>query len=362
MSVRDMTDAGKVRVAVVGLVLIAVTLAAAMNAQRLPLIGGGETYYAEFTDAAGLQVGEEVRVAGVKVGRVTGMELDGNMVRVEFLVQDTELGTDSSAGIEVKTLLGQHYLSVVPAGREAMAEGDTIGLDRTTTPVNLVPAFQQLTTTVQDIDTDQVAEAFDALAETLDATAPEMTGTLRGLTRLSQTITKRDLEIKELFSRANQVSGVVAARDTELAQLLAGSDEVMQTLASRRDLITRIIRGTTRFSRQLSGLVRDNDKALAGTLAKLDKVLKILRSNKKNIDETMKYGAAYAREFTNVGGSGEWFDATLKFPRGYALCITESTDPALEQLLGAALSQVNQAVNGDDQPCLPAGPAAGGAP
>ncbi|HWI43784.1 MAG TPA: MCE family protein [Nocardioides sp.] len=359
MSVRDMTDARKVRVAVVGLVLIGVTLALAMNLQRLPLVGGGETYYAEFADAAGLQVGEEVRVAGVKVGKVTGMSLDGAKVRVAFLVQDVELGRDTTAGIEVKTLLGQHYLSVTPAGTKAMDEGATIPLARTTTPVNLVPAFQELTTRVQEIDTDQVAKAFDALAETLRATAPEMTGTLRGLTRLSQSISTRDVGIRELFSRANQVSGAVAARDTELAELLTSSDQVMQTLAARRQVVTQVIRGTLRLSRQLSGLVRDNDKAFAGTLTKLDAVLKILKANRGNIDQTMKYGAAYAREFTNVGGSGHWFDATLKFPRGYALCLTQSSDPALASAVGGALAQLNQGVNGDNQPCLPLGPAGG---
>lgn len=359
MSVRNTHDRGKIRIALGGIVLLGVALAISANVQRLPLVGGGETYYAEFTDAAGLQIGEEVRVAGVKVGRVTGMELDGAKVRVEFLVQGVDLGEQTSAGIEVKTLLGQHHLSLTPEGTELMDEGDTIAVERTSTPVNLVPAFQELTTTVQDLDTDLVADAFDALAETLDATAPEMSATLEGLTRLSRSISTRDVELKELFARTNQVSGVVADRDTELAELLVASDQVLQTLTERRQLLSRIIRDTSSLARELSALVDDTERPLARALGKLDDVLEILRENRRNIDETMKYGAAYAREFANVGGSGEWFDATLKYSRSAALCVTQSSDPALGALLGSALAGISQQVNGEDQPCLPLGPAGG---
>ncbi len=357
MSARTMSDGGKVRIALAGFVLMAVAMACAMNFQKLPIFGAGTTYHAEFTDAAGLQEGEEVRVAGVKVGKVTGIALDGDQVVVSFTVRDVGLGSATTASIEVKTLLGQHYLNVTPAGGDELEAGSTIPLARTTTPMNLVPAFQELTTTVQEIDTDQVAEAFDELALTLDATAPEVGDTLRGLTRLSRAVSTRDRQIRELFDRASHVSGVVATRDRELGELLTGSDQILQTLVERRELINRLIAGTRDLATQVSGLVDDNEAALAGTLGKLDQVLQILRDNRTNIDDTMKYGTVYAREFTNVGGSGEWFDATLKFPREAALCMTQSSDDAVKRLLGPVLSTI-----GNGQPCLPLGPADGGAP
>lgn len=357
MSARAMSDGGKVRLALLGFVVMAAAMALAMNFQRLPVFGAGKTYHAEFTDAAGLQEGEEVRIAGVKVGKVTAIALGGNQVVVSFTVQDVDLGTGTTASIEVKTLLGQHYLNVTPVGGEDLEAGSTIPVERTTTPMNLVPAFQRLTTTVQEIDTEQVAEAFESMADTLDATAPDVGDTLRGLTRLSRAVSTRDEQIRELFDQASHVSGVVAARDRELGELLSGSDKILQTLVERRTMINRLIAGTRDLATQLSGLVEDNEEALAGTLGKLDTVLEILRDNKTDIDDIMKYGTVYAREFTNVGGSGEWFDATLKYPRGAAVCLTQSSDDALQQLLGPALSEI-----GNGQPCIPLGPPSGGAP
>lgn len=348
-----------VRVAVVGLVLIGVVIALAINYGRLPLVSGGETYRAEFTDASGLQEGEEVRVAGIKVGTVTDIALGKARVIVTFDVDGVTLGRDTTAGIEVKTLLGQHYLSVTPAGDGALEEGATIPLARTATPVNIVPAFQRLTTDAQDIDTGQVADAFDALADTLHRTAPEMQGTLRGLSRLSRSVSSRDQDIRRLFEQASHVSGVVAGRDEELGQLLSDTGTVLAALNRRRDTIAAVIDQTAALAAQLTGLVRDNRADLEPALTELNEVLDVLAADKAELNDVIKGALVYGTEFANVGGSGRWFDASIKAPRGLALCSNPSITPSLATLLNPVLSGLNHAANGSDQPCLPLGPATG---
>jgi phospholipid/cholesterol/gamma-HCH transport system substrate-binding protein len=356
------TDQQLVRIAVIGIAVLILLLAVAVNFQRLPLVGGGTEYRAEFTDASGLVSGEEVRVAGIKVGTVTGIKLGSGRparVVVTFTVKGVDLGRASTAGIEVKTLLGQHYLSVTPTGSGKLSADAVIPLSRTTTPVNLVPAFQRLTTTSEDIDTAEVAKAFDVLSTTLTRTAPEMTQTLRGLSRLSRSVTVRDSEIRELFERASQVSGVVADRDRDIARLLTDTNTVLAELDRRRETITSIIHGTAALARQLSGLVEDNRATLAPALAKLNSVLAVLRNNRANLDQAIRVAAVYGREFVNVGGSGRFFDTTIKAPHGMALCPNGDLPAGLDGILGTILSQANSAVNHSDKPCLPIGPAAG---
>ena len=354
----DRTDSQKIRIAIIGIALLSVLFLLAVNFQRLPFVGAGATYRAEFTDASGLVPGEEVRVAGLKVGTVTDIDLGHAKVVVTFTVKGVDLGRSTTAGIEVKTLLGQHFLSVTPSGGGKLDEGATIPLARTATPVNIVPAFQQLATEAQDIDTDQVAKAFDALSVTLKRTAPEMTQTLRGLSRISKSVTTRDSEIRALFERTSQVSGLVADRDADIAQLLTDTDTVLAELDRRRDAITRIIDGTGALARELSGLVKDNRAQLRPTLTKLNDVLAVLRKNRTNIDQALRVGAVYGREFINVGGSGRWFDASIKVPQGISLCNTGGLVGGLDQLIGGILSTINQNLNGSDKPCLPLGPAA----
>ncbi len=354
------SERNPVVLAVLGLTLIALVLALAMNFQRLPLVGGGTTYRAEFADASGLVKGEEVRVAGIKVGAVTRITLVGSHVEVEFLIEGVELGDRTTASIEIKTLLGQHYLSLSPAGSDNLDADDVIPLERTSTPLDIVPAFQQLTEQTQEIDTAQVADAFDAISSVLETTAPELTGTLTGLSRLSRAVSSRDDQIRELFARAGRVTGVVAARDKEIGELLRASNSVLDVLARRRDTIARIIDGTSTLARQVRGLVEDNEATLGPVLTDLNQVLAVLRDNRDQLDETLRWTAVYAREFTNVGGSGHWFDASVKAPRGLAVCNNDTS--ALGQLLGAALSRANLALNGSNTPCLPLGPAPGETP
>lgn len=358
MSARERSDRDAVRLALFSLVGLVVAFLIASNLNSLPLVGGGDTYRAEFTDTAGLQKGEEVRVAGIKVGEVSDIALDRGKVVVSFRVRGEELGDRTTASIEVKTLLGQHYLAISPDGERLLAEGSTIPLERTTTPVNIVPAFQQLTSQVEAIDTERVASAFDALAETLEATAPETGRLLDGLSRLSRTVSTRDEELARLFERASKVSGVVAERDRDLSQLINGSAEVLEVLQRRRDSVTEVIEGTRALALQLDGLVEDSRADLAPVLADLDKVLEVLTQNRQNIDDIVTYASVYAREFTNVAGTGPWFDVTVTMPRELSLCAadTSSTSPLIE----GVLRTVTRLLYGEAQECLPLGQAPGG--
>jgi phospholipid/cholesterol/gamma-HCH transport system substrate-binding protein len=354
---RSFSERNPVPIAAFGLLAIVLLLGLVVRWQQLPLVSDNVVYHAEFGDASGLVPGEEVRIAGVKVGTVRDLRLAGNKVIVDFTISGTEIGERTEAGIEVKTLLGQHFLSLTPAGDRALPEESVIPLSRTRTPVNIVPTFNQLADQTARTDTDQVAEAFTSLASTLKVTAPEMENALTGLSRLSQTVTKRDGEIATLFQRTRSVSGVVAQRDEDLGKLLVASDDVLKMLKQRRKTIRAIILDTKRLAVQLEGLVGDNAEILKPALRDLNTVLAVLRSNERNIDTALTYAAPYAREFTNVGGTGRWFDATMKFPANYSLCSTGDSTAATKGLFDPVLSAINQQVNGSSEPCLPLGPA-----
>src|SRR5699024_1818213 len=141
----------------------------------------------------------EVRVAGVRVGSVTDVCLDGERVRVDFRVDDAWLGDRTAAAIRVKTLLGQKYLALDPKGDRALDAGRSIPLDRTMAPYDVMEAFSDLSGTLDDIDTDQLARSFRTMSDTFAGTPDEVSGALDGLTRLSNTIANRDQQLKELL-------------------------------------------------------------------------------------------------------------------------------------------------------------------
>lgn len=297
---------------VVSLVLAAVGLLAAFNADRLPLIGGGSTYAAAFSEAAGLRPDDEVRVAGVKVGKVTAVGLDRDHVRVRFRVKDTWLGDQTTAAIKIKTLLGRKFLALDPAGDRELPAGGEIPLARTTAPYDVLAAFAGLTRTVDAIDTGQLATAFQTLATTFAGTPEEVRGSLRGLSALSATVASRDALLRQLLARTRTVSTVLAARSGDLTALIADANRLLTELRNRRAVISALLADTSALAIQLSGLVADNRARLHPALAELSGVVTLLRRNQDNLDRSLALLAPFVRVFANTVGNGRWFDTYLQ--------------------------------------------------
>jgi phospholipid/cholesterol/gamma-HCH transport system substrate-binding protein len=306
-------DRDPVRVGAAGVLAIALLLLAAFRAQDLPLIGGGNTYYARFSDASGLKVDDEVRIAGVRSGKVTSIGLDGGAVKVAFILDtDPAFGADTTASIRIKTLLGAMYLSLEPAGKGQLAEGATIPLARTTSPYDAVEAFSGLAETSEDIDTDQLAAALTTLADLTRNTPREFRAALQGVSALSSNIAARDDRIHSLLENLERVSAVLDARDQDVVGLMRDSDVLFRALLQRRQAIHHLLVSTARLSRELTGLVRGTRADLAPALSNLESVVAVLNKNEDNIDKALRLYAPFARLFADVSGNGPWLDGWIQ--------------------------------------------------
>ncbi len=311
---RSFSSRNPTSIGAIGLVVIAVLLWAAFNAAKLPLIGGGTPYSALFAEASGLQSDDEVRIAGVKVGTVTGVRLDGpngKDVKVSFRVKNAFVGDQTQAVIKIKTVLGRKYLELDPAGTARQRAGSTIPLARTMTPYDIYPAFSDLTKTVGAIDTKQLATSLETLARTFQGTPSEVRSTLSGLTRLSQTISSRDQALRTLLARADDLTGVLAGQDEQIAKLIDDGNLLLDELNQRKQAIRTLFLQTSELSLQISGLVADNQKTLQPALNQLHGVLSILEKNLDNIDRGLALLAPFYRVFANTLGNGRWFDTYL---------------------------------------------------
>ena len=275
------------------------------------LFGGGSAYKAEFSEAAGLQAGDKVTIAGVEAGRVESVKLAGDRVLVAFDVQDAWVGDSTSASIEIRTLLGAKYLALDPQGITPMAAGATIPLARTASPLDVVDAFNGLSGTIDQLDTKQLATSLTTLADTFRDTPDDVKGALTGLSRLSTTIASRDDQIKQLLAGTRNLSTVLADRSGDVQKLLSDGNLLLAELQRREDAIANLLDGTRKLSVQLSGLVADNKEQLRPTLETLARVVDVLQRNQDNLANTLKNEAVFVRLFANAVGNGRWFDSYL---------------------------------------------------
>lgn len=305
------SERNPITVAIVAISVLAVLVLATFYSEELPIIGGGDTYAADFREASGLRSGDDVSIAGVRVGSVDSVSLSGDHVRVTFRVKDAWVGNASTASIQIASLLGQEYISIDPKGSHALSPSDTIPLSRTTTPIEPAAAFQGLGRDVSQIDTAQLAKSFDTLSASFRDTPASVRAALGGLSRISHTIASRDAQLQQLARNTAGVTKTLSDNNANVAALVADGSRLLAVLRERSAAITALLQGTQHLSVQIAGLVHDNEATLGPALAKLSQVTKILAANRGHIDDALRLIGPYYSLLSNATGNGHWLDIYL---------------------------------------------------
>jgi phospholipid/cholesterol/gamma-HCH transport system substrate-binding protein len=305
---RPFRERNPLPVGIAGLTAVGLAMLLAFNLQRF---SGGTTYSAAFSEAAGLKSGEEVRIAGVKVGEVNGVDLEDDHVKVTF-TSSRPFGTQSRAQIKIKTLLGSHYLALEPKGPGRQSPHREIPVSRTKPPYDVVPALQDVSAQLGKIDTKQLAKSFDILSQTMQGSSANVRSTLAGLQKVSRAVASRDDELNDLLRHSRNVTRLLADRSGDLAVLVNDGGLLLQEINARRATINQLLTGTISLSQQITATIRENQATLAPTLKSLHQVVTILERNQNNLDRSFQLMGPFANEFSDLTATGRWFDVYLQ--------------------------------------------------
>ena len=312
MSLTNMRPFREMNPKPIGMVFIAVIAALlllAFNINKLPFTGG-TGYSAALPRAEGLHKGDRVMIGGVVVGKVTSVTLEGTHVRVGFAITNgaAHLGRDTTASVEIATLLGNKYLSLTPQGAGTWPHDKELPLSQTAAAFDVEPALQGLGRTAGEIDTQRLSRALDAIAAAFKDTPDSTRSMLAGLSRLSETIASRDAQLSLLLQHADTLTGVLAQRRAQFAQIFGDGDRVLQMLQQRRAVVDELLSNTADMAEQLSGLVRDNQASIGPALHRIHDVLGLLNDHQDQLDQIVKELYVFVRGEVDATGSGPWFD------------------------------------------------------
>jgi phospholipid/cholesterol/gamma-HCH transport system substrate-binding protein len=311
------SDHQVMRMGAVALIVLAVAMAASFNLQKFPGFRG-KHFHAELTDASGLHVGNIVEIAGIRVGRVDNIRIEGKKVVVDFDVHGASFGNQTEASVEVLNLLGEKYLQLTPRGDGTMDAGSTIPLARTSAGYDIVSTLNELTTTTEQIGRPQLSSALSTLATTIDSASPQVRSSFTGLARLSRTIASRDDGLQALLARAQRVTRLLDDRKGDIVDLMKQGDQVFQELITRRDAIHALLVNARTLATQLRGVANDNQQQIGPALAELRKAIGFLNDRKQELSDTIKNYGPYASILINIIGTGPWFDAYIPNLAGLA--------------------------------------------
>jgi phospholipid/cholesterol/gamma-HCH transport system substrate-binding protein len=277
-----------IRAGFIGVVLITLVIAVGLAPERLLAWATTIRYQALFAEAGGLAAGNDVTRSGVKVGTVSDIALQGNIVRVTFTVKGTvRLGNETAAHIRTGSLLGQRVVTLESAGGGTLRSRDVIPVSRTSSPYSLTEAVSDLTANAAATNTETLNQSLDTLSATIDEIAPQLGSTFDGLTRLSRSINSRNETLRDLLRHAADVTEILSRRSQQVNTLILNANDLLGVLVERRRAIVDLLAHTSAVAKQLSGLVADNEKDLAPALERLNSVTAMLEKNRDNIGKAL---------------------------------------------------------------------------
>ena len=295
--------------AVIGAVGIGVTAGVALAAlqyDKLPFFTSGHEYKAYFADASGLQAGADVQVAGLKVGKVSSVDLDDARVVVTFDVdKDLRLGDRTEAAVKTKSLLGVKVLEVSPQGERPLTQ--TIPVERTKPAYQLPDALGDLSTTIAHLNTDELNASLSTLANEFADTPPALKDAVAGVARFSKTLNDRDQQLRELLANARAATHVLANRTDQIVSLIKDSNALLAQLRTESSALDAISGNVSAVAKQLAGFIADNRASLRPSLDKLNGVLTLLDNRKDKLQESIKLLHPFMMSLGETVASGPFF-------------------------------------------------------
>jgi phospholipid/cholesterol/gamma-HCH transport system substrate-binding protein len=307
---RTLEPANRLRIGLMGLVVTVLVVGVGQTFTSVPMLFAAPAYYGQFTDTGQLNKGDKVRIAGVDVGQVTGIKIDGDHVVMKFSTGSNTIGTESRLAIRTDTILGKKVLEIEPRGTRTLRPGGTLPLGQSTTPYQIYDAFFDVTKAAAGWNIDTVKQSLNVLSQTIDQTYPHLSAALDGVARFSDTIGKRDDQITHLLAQANQIASILGDRSQQIDRLFVNSNDLLAAFNERSRAISALLSNVSAFSAQVENLINDNPN-LNHVLEQLRTVSDLLDARKNDLAETLKTFGKTVAGLNETVASGPYFKVQL---------------------------------------------------
>ncbi|MFJ9862871.1 MCE family protein [Streptomyces sp. NPDC101165] len=275
-----------------------------------------DTYHAVFTDVTGLEEGDDIRVAGVRVGEVEGIRIkDRTLAEVTFTVTaDRPLPAGSHAVVRYRNLVGQRYIALTEGagdGTTRLRPGGTIPLSRTQPALDLnalLNGFKPLFAALSPSDVNQLATE---IIRTLQGEGGTVNSLLAHTASLTTTLADRDELIGSVIDNLNTVLATLDKRGSRFSGLLKQLRRVISGLSADRKPIGDSLTNIGALADATSGLLTDARPSLKDDIAGLNDLTGTLNDNEKTVEGVLKRLPNKLDRLTGTASYGSWFNFYL---------------------------------------------------
>jgi phospholipid/cholesterol/gamma-HCH transport system substrate-binding protein len=278
--------------------------------------GDTNDYTARFTDATGLNVGDDIRMSGVRIGQVSDIGVvDNKWADVRFEIESARrLPSSVTATIKYRNLIGQRYISLaIGAGdpNSILQPGQTIPLERTAPALNLTVLFNGFKPLFQALNPEDVNKLAGELIQVLQGEGGTIDSVLAHTASLTSAIAGKDKVIGQVIDNLNTVLDTVNGRTTELTGLIDQVQELATGLAAQRQPIGDAISALGELADSTAGLLSSTRPALKADIAGLGQLSANLAAQGDTVDKFLAELPGKVESINRVSSYGGWFNYFL---------------------------------------------------
>ncbi len=277
--------------------------------------GAARDYKAVFSDATGVVNGDDVRIAGVKVGSVKDIQIiDRDRALVTFDVADSSIVTRSStAQIRYRNLVGQRYITLTQGvgdlGR--LPEGSTIPLERTQSALDLTVLFNGFKPLFAALSPAEINKLSAEVIQVFQGEGGNLNELLASTASLTNTLADRDRVIGELIDNLNSVLGTLAQRDRQLSSLIVQFRDLMAGLRQDKDAILGSLDSVSLLAEQTSDLTVGIRPSLVKDVKQLRRVASNVNKNRDEVDRALQILPVKLKKIGRTAIYGSFFNFYL---------------------------------------------------
>ncbi|RCW44530.1 phospholipid/cholesterol/gamma-HCH transport system substrate-binding protein [Halopolyspora algeriensis] len=303
------------KMAVFATVTILLTTVLAMVILAGSSSGPMSAYSARFTDASGVQSGDEVRISGVKVGQVTSVEYEDKHALVHFDVRsERTLAGDTEASVKYLNLAGQRYLSLeasLDGQQDVLRPGETIPAERTRPALDLTELFNGFRPLFQALSPKEVNKLSFEIIKVLQGQEGTVESLLAHTASLTSTIAKKDEVIGKVIDNLNHVLGEVNARSPQLSELIASLQRMVSGFAEQRKPIGEAVSALDELTHTTEGLLEQARPPLKKDIAELRNLAQGLSDDLPKMEQDLQTLPHRLESLTRTVSYGSWFNFFL---------------------------------------------------
>jgi phospholipid/cholesterol/gamma-HCH transport system substrate-binding protein len=296
-------------VTIVATTLLAVTIA---NVN----LAGATDYKARFTDVTALNKGDDIRIAGVRVGQVDDIKVvDRKTAEVEFSLDgDRKLPGSVTATIKYRNLVGQRYIALEAGTGDTKAvlpEGGTIPLERTKPALDLTVLFNGFKPLFQALSPEDVNKLSFEIIQVLQGEGSTIDSLLQHTASLTSTLASKDKVIGEVVDNLNTALDTVNSRGEDFNNLVITLQTLVSGLAQDRQPIGDAITALGDLTNATAGLLQQGREPLKNDIAQLGLVSQTLGDNEQIVDGVLQRLPNKLETITRTATYGSWFNFFL---------------------------------------------------